>query len=133
MVGERPKRTWGMRAERNDQRWRESKEGLLEETIRREEQETFCFKCGQREAEIRCYSCTHAIFLCTVCDTEVHKSKSFHDRQWFKEFYKPLTPKEHIEDGQVVIIGKKDLTVISYHNQSFSIFKEFRFFISDST
>uniref|UniRef100_A0A7M5X014 CxC3 like cysteine cluster domain-containing protein n=2 Tax=Clytia hemisphaerica TaxID=252671 RepID=A0A7M5X014_9CNID len=106
MVGERPKRTWGMRAERNDQRWRESKEGLLEETIRREEQETFCFKCGQREAEIRCYSCTHAIFLCTVCDTEVHKSKSFHDRQWFKEFYKPLTPKEHIEDGQVVIIEK---------------------------
>ena len=88
MVGERPKRTWGMRAERNDQRWRESKEGLLEDDQERRAS-NICFKYGEREAEIRCYSCTHAMFLCTTCDTEAHKFKSFHDHQWFQEFYKP--------------------------------------------
>ena len=105
-MGAIPKRSWQKRIEVTEQKWLDSKEGILDQIIFKEEHKTFCFECGGDDAVIRCQSCQPATFLCSSCDEDVHKYQPFHDRQWFDGFYKPLSPKEHVINGKIATTGK---------------------------
>uniref|UniRef100_A0A7M5XKS7 Uncharacterized protein n=1 Tax=Clytia hemisphaerica TaxID=252671 RepID=A0A7M5XKS7_9CNID len=81
LIGDKPKRSWQKRTESNEKKWLEAKDELSKQVIFKQEKTAFCFNCGKDKAEIRSFSCTPMLFLCSTCDTEVHKMKGFHDRQ----------------------------------------------------
>ena len=61
--------------------------------------------CGGNYPRVRCHQRGSAQYMCEICDAEVHKHHSLHDREiWSEGFFKPVPPTivpTSLEDEQI--------------------------------
>ena len=106
------RRTWGHRTEKSDTNWEEIRSELEYLFLQREQAPQNCYVCGN-EGTIVCLDCNPHT-LCESCDLDVHKNLMFHDRKWFRDYHRLLSPLQGIEHGEIIQIGINKFLVIHF-------------------